>query len=306
MITWDLFMYPMLRILEKGETVSARALSDMAADRVNLTDGERLEVVSSGQPRFRNRTGWAQSYLFKVGAVSRPARGKYAITDLGRQLLAAFPDGFGEVDFKQFASERGIPLYQETRTRRKVRRRILLPMSSLMTSNPSTPSSRSRTASNGSTHPSPTNCSPVSTTTTPPSSRKPSSNSSSPWGTAVPRAKPPAPSCPTTAALTGSSTRTPSGSAGSTSRPSATQWTVPSADRTSRPSSEHCREPRPTRVSSSPREVQQGCGAVRRRDPVPRCPHRRRTPLPTDDPLRCRRSGRAHRRNRQIDEDFFE
>lgn len=117
MITWDLFMHPMLRILENGETISARALSDMVADRVNLTDEERLEVISSGQPRFRNRTGWAQSYLFKVGAVTRPSRGKYAITDLGRQLLAAFPDGFGEVDFKQFASERGIPLYQETRNR---------------------------------------------------------------------------------------------------------------------------------------------------------------------------------------------
>lgn len=117
MITWDLFMFPMLRILESGETMSARALSDMAADRVNLTDEERLEVVSSGQPRFRNRTGWAQSYLFKAGAVTRPSRGKYAITDLGRQLLATFPDGFGEFDFKQFASERGITHYQETRKR---------------------------------------------------------------------------------------------------------------------------------------------------------------------------------------------
>lgn len=116
MITWDLFMYPTLRVLEGGDVIAARDLSDQVAVKTGLTGEEMAETLSSGQPRFRNRTGWAMSYLFKLGAVTRPSRGKYEITDLGRQLLDAFPEGFGQVEFKSFAAEREIELYQDARS----------------------------------------------------------------------------------------------------------------------------------------------------------------------------------------------
>jgi restriction system protein len=111
MITWDLFMHPMLRLLENGDVLKLRDLQDRAADLVQLTSIEREEMLPSGQLRFRNRTGWAVSYLFKVGAVTRPSRGYYALTDLGRELLDEFPDGFNEVDFKKFVGDRGIALF---------------------------------------------------------------------------------------------------------------------------------------------------------------------------------------------------
>lgn len=37
MITWDLFMSPMLRLLENGDVLKLRDLQDRAADLVQLT-----------------------------------------------------------------------------------------------------------------------------------------------------------------------------------------------------------------------------------------------------------------------------
>lgn len=119
MITWDLFMSPMLRLLENGDVLKLRDLQDRTADLVQLTSVEREEMLNSGQLRFRNRTGWAVSYLFKVGAVARPSRGHYALTDLGRDLLEEFPDGFTEVEFKKFVGDRGIALFDSDQSGRR-------------------------------------------------------------------------------------------------------------------------------------------------------------------------------------------
>lgn len=119
MITWDLFMSPMLRLLENGDVLKLRDLQDRTADLVQLTSVEREEMLNSGQLRFRNRTGWAVSYLFKVGAVARPSRGHYALTELGRDLLREFPDGFTEAEFKKFVGDRGIALFDSDQSGRK-------------------------------------------------------------------------------------------------------------------------------------------------------------------------------------------
>ena len=45
---------------------------------------------------YVNRIGWALSQLTRVGALSRPSRGKYLINDGGRQVLQKFPEGITE------------------------------------------------------------------------------------------------------------------------------------------------------------------------------------------------------------------
>lgn len=116
MITWDLFMHPILSILDEADQIKLRDLQDKAADATRLTSAERTEALNSGQLRFRNRTGWACSYLFRIGAVSRPVRGNYAITSLGRELLNLYPDGFTEKEYKTFADDRGIELFASRST----------------------------------------------------------------------------------------------------------------------------------------------------------------------------------------------
>lgn len=103
MPTWDGFMAPLLRVLSDG---SKRSLSDLVGSvstAAELTDQELADQLPSGQSTARNRIGWAASYLTRVGALHRPRRGHYTITDLGRQLLVGHPDGLTEADIRPLA-----------------------------------------------------------------------------------------------------------------------------------------------------------------------------------------------------------
>ncbi|WP_328527619.1 restriction endonuclease [Nocardioides sp. NBC_00368] len=105
MPSWHEFMVPVLRVLEDGQTRQRRDLFEAVAAHVGLTAEQREERFTSGEPRYTNRIGWAQSYLDRVGAIRRPARGVYEITDLGRQLLATHPTSITEKDLRQYARE---------------------------------------------------------------------------------------------------------------------------------------------------------------------------------------------------------
>jgi restriction system protein len=107
MPTWDGFLLPVLQVLRDGGTVQARDVQDRVAEHVGLTEEQRDEVLDSGQLRFRNRIGWAVSSLARAGALARPRRGSYTVTDVGRQLLAEHPHRLDEFDLRQ------IPAYRD-------------------------------------------------------------------------------------------------------------------------------------------------------------------------------------------------
>lgn len=100
--TWDQFMVPVLRLQADGEVCSLRSIrSDVAT--ATLTEDQLAVVLPSGSPKADNRIGWAVSYLYRVGALGRPARGEYRITDVGQQLLADHPSGISETVLRQHA-----------------------------------------------------------------------------------------------------------------------------------------------------------------------------------------------------------
>ncbi len=100
MPTWEGFMTPCLTVLSDGSTRSRREMNALAADVVGLTESQRATILSSGQPMYANRIGWALSFLARVGALARPSRGNYEITDAGRQVLARFPSGVTESEIE--------------------------------------------------------------------------------------------------------------------------------------------------------------------------------------------------------------
>ena len=100
--TWDQYMAPALRVLSDGEIHRARDIRPAAADMLGVSAEERLKTIPSGEPRYRNRSNWALSYLARSGAAERPTRGQYRITDAGRKLLADHPDGITEKDLRAF------------------------------------------------------------------------------------------------------------------------------------------------------------------------------------------------------------
>lgn len=105
MPTWEGFNVPVLMVLSDGATRTLRELRRDVADAAGLTAEQRAEELASGQRRADNRIGWAVSFLNRVDALHRPGRGRYVITDFGRELLRTHPNGITEADLKAVAKE---------------------------------------------------------------------------------------------------------------------------------------------------------------------------------------------------------
>lgn len=107
MPVWDGFLLPVLQVLQDGAVRQTRELQDLVASHVGLSEPQRTEVLGSGQLRYRSRIGWAMSSLHRAGAVERPKRGAYVITELGVHLLEEYPTNTSERDLL------AIPTYAE-------------------------------------------------------------------------------------------------------------------------------------------------------------------------------------------------
>lgn len=90
---YDELMKPMLEVISDGKQYTMKSLERILADREKLTDAELKELLPSGrQTVFKNRVGWAKTYLKKAGLVYSPVRATIEITDAGRQVLKEDPD----------------------------------------------------------------------------------------------------------------------------------------------------------------------------------------------------------------------
>ena len=76
-------MLPLLKLSADGSVYKFSEAVDLLADKLSLTDEERNELFPTGQqPVFRNRLGWAKSYLKQAGLLNFPKRGFFQITHL--------------------------------------------------------------------------------------------------------------------------------------------------------------------------------------------------------------------------------
>ena len=90
--TYEKIMLPFLRFLADGQEHGLNAIHDALEDQFGLTEEERRELLpSGGQAIFRNRIGWARTYLKKAGLVISPKRAHFKITDTGLELLKENP-----------------------------------------------------------------------------------------------------------------------------------------------------------------------------------------------------------------------
>ncbi len=105
-------MLPFLRHLSDGTEHTLRDAEDSLAEHFKLTPAERAELLPSGQQGiFKNRIGWARTYLKKAALLESPKRGIFKITERGTKTLASNPS---RVDvkyleqFPEFIEFRGI------------------------------------------------------------------------------------------------------------------------------------------------------------------------------------------------------
>lgn len=123
MPNWEGFMIPTLQVLSDGVVRHWREFQPLVADRAKLTDEQKQELLPSGnQLKYENRIGWGVSFLTNVGALSRPRRGHYTITEAGKQLIAMFPNGAKERDIRVLGEDPRSPIrvYQKSDRATKV------------------------------------------------------------------------------------------------------------------------------------------------------------------------------------------
>jgi restriction system protein len=120
MPSWEGFMIPTLRVLNDGIERHWRDFQPLVANEARLTEQQQTQMLPSGKGlTFHNRIGWGVSFLTNVGALQRPKRGHYQITDAGRELISLFPNGARERDIKALGKDPNSPIrvYQSSAPR---------------------------------------------------------------------------------------------------------------------------------------------------------------------------------------------
>jgi restriction system protein len=105
---------PLLRIASDGKVRSLADTRQQLAESFGLTEVEQGELLPSGrQGRFANRVAWAKVYLQRTGLLASPGRGRFEITQRGRDVLANPPARIDIKFLQQF------PEFAEFRSRRQ-------------------------------------------------------------------------------------------------------------------------------------------------------------------------------------------
>lgn len=102
--TYDKFIEPVLRFLAtRPEGATAREAHEAAADRLNLDESQRAEVIASGQLTYKNRAGWAHDRLKRTGLSQSLSRGKWCLTPEGLGWVHAHPQPLTREDVTHLA-----------------------------------------------------------------------------------------------------------------------------------------------------------------------------------------------------------
>ncbi|GFK20095.1 restriction endonuclease [Corynebacterium glutamicum] len=105
---WHEYMLPVLNELSQDQIVVRRDLIESVAKATGITEEDRKQFISSGQPTYVSRISWAITYLHRAQCLDRPQRAYYSINDLGRKLQAHYPEGISQSALAEFAQDHGI------------------------------------------------------------------------------------------------------------------------------------------------------------------------------------------------------
>lgn len=102
---YDELMKPLLIAVSDGETYKMKDVTALLAEQLNLSSDDLAEMLPSGrQTVFKNRVGWAKTYLKKAGLLDSPARATIVITNAGKQVVVDNPEKIDSKYLEQFPS----------------------------------------------------------------------------------------------------------------------------------------------------------------------------------------------------------
>ncbi|MFI3249866.1 MAG: restriction endonuclease [Eubacteriales bacterium] len=87
------FMLPILKFFSDGVEHSLKETNQYIENYFSLTEEEKQELLPSGRMKVvYNRTCWAITYLKSANLLVSEKRGRYSITERGKELLKSPPD----------------------------------------------------------------------------------------------------------------------------------------------------------------------------------------------------------------------
>lgn len=98
---WHFFIRYVLEVLKSGETIHRKELQRKAVQIAPITDEQRNLRFNDGQIIAEHRVGWAMSALTRAACVSKPDRGYFEISEVGRNLLLSHPGIITDKDLRQ-------------------------------------------------------------------------------------------------------------------------------------------------------------------------------------------------------------
>lgn len=86
------FMLPLLELLQDGKAHKMSEVREELAKYFDITEEEKKILLPSGrQEVYKNRIGWAGTYLYNAGLIEKLGRGVYKITERGLEVLKEKP-----------------------------------------------------------------------------------------------------------------------------------------------------------------------------------------------------------------------
>ncbi|MDY6084778.1 MAG: restriction endonuclease [Dialister sp.] len=102
---YDELMKPLLLAVQDGEVHRMQDVAVRLAKQMKLSSKDLAEMLpSERQSVFKNRVGWAKTYLKKAGLLDSPVRATIMITDAGKQVVAENPERIDVNYLKRFPS----------------------------------------------------------------------------------------------------------------------------------------------------------------------------------------------------------
>jgi restriction system protein len=118
---YQTIMLPLLKLLEDKKEHSLRETIDILANQFNLTQEERRRLLPSGQMAvFKNRVGWARTYMKKADLIEYTKRGYFRITGRGIYVLKTNPPKIDVKLLEQFDEFKEFTAVKHTKPRKKL------------------------------------------------------------------------------------------------------------------------------------------------------------------------------------------
>jgi len=110
--SFQVFMLPMLQLFQDGKAYEMAEIMDKLVKQFNISEEDKkIRLPSGKQPVYKNRIGWARTYLYRAGLIERLDRGVYRITERGLEVLREKPSRIDInylMQFSEFREFKGI------------------------------------------------------------------------------------------------------------------------------------------------------------------------------------------------------